>query len=179
MIQERLFQYGGLQVRLFKSDRYGWVTTTPELAKAVGYTPHQLRRIIEGRQLIQKESVIEDFELGKFFYLTSKGGPKPKAFWTIEGMTFIAMYLSSPTCDQFRNEVLKTIKSLEQQGFVRAEDVALKFASLEKMVFQLTTTVESLEERLRIYDEVHTQEMSFAGSRLSSARKWKGLQLVN
>lgn len=184
VVQNRDFQYGGLNVRLFKSDKYGWVTTTPELAKACGIDRSTLERVCKKHNLVLKESVIEDVELGANLHPFQRG-PKPKVFWTIEGMTFVAMYLGSETCEQFRNEVLKTIKSLEQQGFINSSEVIKRLETLENMVRQqqliinhLTTLVTKQDEELRMYREANSCEASAAGKLLAAAKKTKHLRLV-
>lgn len=185
MVKSRDFNYGGLSVRLYQSEQYGWVTTTEELARGVGYTARQLRNIVESKQLLRKESVVKDTELGKKISLTTRGGPKPTVFWTIEGMTFVAMYLGSATCDQFRTEVLKTIKALESQGFMESSEVIRRLETLERMILQqaqtiahLSSIVQKQSEELRMYQEANVYEASAAGKLMAAAKKTKHLRLL-
>lgn len=193
-MKERLFQYGGLSVRLFYSDQYGWVTTTAELAKGCGVSRDTLERVCKKHNLVMKESVLEDAELAANLRLIpNQRGPKPKVFWTIEGMTFVAMYMGTETCEQFRNEVLRTIKSLEAQGFVSNDQVIHKLETLEKMVIQQQSTIERQQATIdRLSEIVLRQESELSAVRqaenhyasaasygMHAAKKTKHLRIVN
>lgn len=191
-MNERVFQYGGLSVKLFHSDKYGWVTTTPELARGCGVDRSTLERVCKRHKLVMKESVVEDSELGAKLHPFQRG-PKPKVFWTIEGMTFVAMYMGTETCEQFRNEVLKTIKSLEAQGFMSNAEVMQTLETLRKMVEQLQlesvqskATIEKLSEIvLHQQNQMKSMAMaeqayaSSAGHGLLAAKYTKHLRLMN
>ena len=123
-METRIFNYGGLSVMLFYSAVYGWLTTMAELAKGCGVDRKRLERTIEKYGLVRKGSVVQDFELGSKMTLIHTGrGPKPNLFWTVEGMSFVALSLTTPQCEMFRDEVLKTIKGLEQQGLVGPKEM--------------------------------------------------------
>jgi len=161
------------------------VTTTSDLASGVGYSVRQLRNLIESKNLIHKQSVIEDAELGKKISLTSRGGPKTKIFWTIEGMTFVAMFLNSATADQFRTEVLRTVKELEAKGFISMAEVASKLQNLETMPAQQAHSIALTEKIIaRQEDELTTlkavtsDEASAAGKLLAASKKTKHLRIV-
>jgi hypothetical protein len=145
-METRNFNYGGLTVQLVKSPKHGWVTTMAELAKGCGVERRTLETTAKRYDLIRKGSVVEDHELAKNNSLIHGGrGPKPSLFWTVEGMTFVAMFLRTTQCEQFREEVLKAIKALEQQGFMNSQEVMAMVKAMQDQIMALTQRLQVLE----------------------------------
>lgn len=168
-METRVFNYGGLSVQLIKSPVHGWVTTMAELAKGCGVCRDSLEVLVKKYGLVRKGSVVVAPELAENFRLIQPGrGPKPRYFWTIEGMTFVAMFLRTEQCEQFREEVLKTIKALEGQGFVNAAEVMGIIQALKEQIAELTATVDALKKDNQMLRDFAA---STAGYALSKHRK--------
>lgn len=134
-MEKRTFTYGGLNIELFNSEKYGWVTTTAILADALGVSRKTLNRVIVKYRMIEEGVVIKDD--GTFLTLHIAKAHHDTSMWTIKAMSFAAMYVRTEVGKQFRDEVLTTVERLEASGFHNSKEVLDRISSLEKIVQHL------------------------------------------